>query len=155
MPLQYLWATLLPVCGLAAWLVLRRPIRMLFEDRDILRARALFRIRREGLEARFLTELSRRDPVERLRWEEARWANEVVWARDRQSRRLLALIGVRFEAEPVEGFAPEPARHATALFEYHRGAWRTDGRHIDELGPDEAFRRHREFEPVAPPGRRH
>jgi hypothetical protein len=94
------------------------------------------------------------DPVERLRWEDAQWSDEIVWARDRQSRQLLALIGVRFEAEPVDGFAPEPARYATAVFSYHKGRWRTDGRHIDEIGPDEAFRRHREFEPVAPPYRR-
>lgn len=154
MPLPYLWALLLPLCAIAAWLVLRRPMRLLFEDRDVLRARAQFRIRREGLEAKFLSVLAGRDPLERLRWEDAQWSDEIVWARDRQSRQLLALIGVRFEADPGDGFAPEPARYATAVFCYHRGGWRTDGRHIDEVGPAEAFRRHREFEPVAPPYRR-
>lgn len=154
MPLPYLWALLLPLCVLAAWLVLRQPVRLLFEDRDAHRARAQFRLRREGLEAKFLAELAGRDPVERLRWEDAQWSNEVVWARDRQSRRLLALIGVRFEPELVDGFAPEPARYATAVFSFEQGRWRTDGLPIDEIGPDEAFRRHREFEPVAPPYRR-
>ncbi len=109
-------------------------------------------MQRESLEARFLTCLGRVDPIERLRWDEAHWHDEVVWARDRQSRRLLALIGVHFD-DDAGGYVSAPPRHATALFEFRRGRWQTDGRHIDEIRPSEAFLRHREFEPVVLPPR--
>jgi hypothetical protein len=150
---QIIWAGLVPLCVLAGWLVVRRPVRWIVEDRDLGRARALFRLQREGLEARFLASIARLDPIERLRWEEARWHDDVVWARDRQSRRLLALVGVHFDADPIRSFPDEPPRHATALFEFRKGRWNADGRHIDELRPDEAFLRHREFEPIVPPPR--
>jgi hypothetical protein len=150
---QMIWAGLVPVCVLAAWLVVRRPVRWIVEDRDFARARDLFRLQREGLEAKFLGSLARLDPIERLRWEDAHWHDDVVWARDRQSRRLLALVGVHFDVDPLSGFPDEPPHQATALFEFRKGRWSADGRHIDEIRPDEAFLRHREFEPVVLPPR--
>lgn len=151
MATSLIWAGLLPLCAFAAWMILRRPVRWVIEDRDIQRARVLFHQQREWLEARYLSVLARLNPLEHLRWEEATWENEVVWARDRQSRRLLALIGVRFPADPLSSFPDEPPRHATALFEFRKGRWQTDGRHFDEIRPDEAFLRHREFEPIVVP----
>jgi hypothetical protein len=148
---QIVWAGLVPLCVLAAWLVVRRPVRSIVEDRDFSKARDLFRLQREGLEARFLASLGRLDPIERLRGEDAHWHDDVVWARDRQSRRLLALVGVHFDADPITSFPDEPPRQATALFEFRKGRWNADGRHIDEIRPDEAFLRHREFEPIVPP----
>ena len=112
-------------------------------------ARELFRQQREWLEARFLTALGRRStPIERLRWEDAHWHDEVLWARDRQTRRLLALIGVHFDADPFDD-SPEPRpRHATALFEFRKGRWIAEGKRLDEIRPDEAVLRHQRFEPV-------
>ncbi len=148
-----LWALLIPLCLVAAWAILRRGIRILAEDRDLSKARSSFHLQREWLEVRFLDSLARTDPIERLRWDDAHWHDEVVWARDRQSRRLLALIGVHFDADPflVAEFSDVPPHHATALFEYRRGSWLTEGKHFDEIRPDEAFLRHREFEPVVEP----
>ena len=48
-------------------------------------------------------------PSSGSRWEEAHWHDEVLWARDRQTRRLLALIGVHFEPDPFDDLA-EPRR---------------------------------------------
>lgn len=148
-----LWAMLIPVCMAAAWVIVRRGVRILAEDRDLSKARAAFHLQREWLEVRFLNELARTDPVERPRWDDARWHDEVVWARDRQTRRLLALIGVHFDADPflAAEFSDVPPHHATALFEYRRGGWLTKGKHFDEIRPAEAFLRHREFEPVVEP----
>jgi hypothetical protein len=155
MPPSFLWAGLLPVCGLAAWLVLRRPIRTVLESRDVGFAREQFRRQREYLEARFLSAMARHDPVERLRWEDAVWLDEVIWARDRQSRRLLALIGVRFENEGYSDDPDEePARNATALFVFKDGRWHADGHHLDALQPIEAVMRHRHLEPIVVPQRR-
>jgi hypothetical protein len=131
-----------------AWLVARGPVRHLVEGLRFDRARAEFRQQREWLEARFLGALARVDPPEAARWDDARWQDEVRWARDRRSRRLLALIGVEFDPSPFDENAP---RHATALFEYRKGRWFADGQHVDMLRPDEALLRHRRYEPVTPP----
>src|SRR5436309_476390 len=92
-----IWGGVLPACAVAGWLVLRRPLRLFLEDLHVDRARTHFRSQREWLEARFLSALARTDPIERVRWEDAHWHDEILWARDRQTRSFLALIGVHFE----------------------------------------------------------
>lgn len=149
------WAGILSVCGLVAvWLILRRPLRQVLEDVHIDHARELFHQQREWLEARFITALSRMDAHEGQRWESAQWDDEVLWARDRQTRHLLALVCVHFEAVPFDLLAMP--RHATALFEYRQGRWHVEGKRLDEIRPDEAVGRNQRFEAVAitPPPRR-
>jgi hypothetical protein len=133
--------------ALAAWLVIRGPVRRALDAMRFDRARVQFRQQREWLEARFLGSLARVDPPEAARWDDAHWQNEVRWARDRRTHRLLALIGVEFDAAP---FDDPSARHATALFEYRKGRWLADGQRLDSLRPDEALRTRR-YEPVTPP----
>jgi hypothetical protein len=146
-----------PACLVAAWLILRRPVRRLTEDLHAERARASFRQQREWLEARFLGALDKIDPIERLRWEDAHWHDEVLWARDRQTRILLALIGVHFDdptASSYEDFGDVKPRHSTALFEFRKGRWLAEGKRLDEVRPDEAVLRGHRFEPVVPHPRR-
>jgi hypothetical protein len=150
----WIWSGVLAACVVAAWLILRRPVRHVLEDLNIDGARDQFRRRREWLEAQFLGALAKADPIERLRWEEAHWHDEIVWARDRQTRRLLALVAVHFEAESIPEIPGYPPRHATALFEYRKGHWHADGKRLDEIRPDEAFLRLQRFEPVVLPQRR-
>ncbi|HEV3163889.1 MAG TPA: hypothetical protein VGZ22_07635 [Isosphaeraceae bacterium] len=145
-----IWGGILPVCMLALWLLGRRPVRQVVEDIHFDQARILFRQQREWLEARFLSALARNDPLEGLRWEEAHWHDEIVWARERPSRRLLALVGVHFDADPIYDQPEHPPRHATALFEYHKGRWIAEGKRLDQTQPDEAFLRHHRLEPVVP-----
>src|SRR5262245_21854381 len=95
-------AGILTVGVLVMSIILRRPIRQMVEDIHIDRARAMFHQQREWLEARFITILTRIDAVEGQRWESAHWHDEVLWARDRQTRRLLALVCVHFDPEPFE-----------------------------------------------------
>ncbi len=147
---SWVWAGLLPVCGLSGWLVIRQPVRSLMEARDTLRARGQFRHQREHLEADFLNRLRRLDPIEAARWDDARWGDEVLWARDRRSRTLLALVGVELD-DPQGILTPHGA---TAVFEYRAKRWRAEGRHLGDVEPYEAFYRLREFEPVVVPQRR-
>ncbi len=98
--------------------------------------------------------LAKVDPPERLRWEDAHWHDEILWARDRHTRRLLALIGVHFDSDPFDDPADSCPRHATALFEFRKGRWAAEGKRLDEIRPDEAVRRNQRFEPVVTHPRR-
>jgi hypothetical protein len=147
-------AGILSVCSLVAWFVLRRPLQMV-EDVRVDHARTLFHQQREWLEARFISALNRANPSEGQRWESAQWDDEIVWARDRQTRHLLALVCVRFELGPFDLLTAQ--RHATALFEFRKGHWCVDGKRLDEVRPDEAVGRNQPFEALvvtAPNSRR-
>jgi len=139
-------AGILSGCMFVAWMVLRRPLRQIIEDVHVDHARALFHQRREWLEARFISALSRADPVEGQKWDAAHWHDEVLWARDRQSRHLLALVCVHFEPGPFD--LSQEKRHATALFEFRKGQWFVDGKRLDEMRPDQAVGRNLRFEAV-------
>lgn len=148
------WASVLPACLVAFWMLLRRPVRQLTEELHVDHARELFRQRREWLEARFVRTLTKVDSAEGQRWDDAHWHNGVLWARDRQTRRLLALIEVHFDPPPFELESDGEPRHATALFEFRKGQWHAEGKRLNEISPDEAVLRNRRFEPVAPHYRR-
>jgi hypothetical protein len=143
-----IWGGVLLTCLVSAWLILRGPLRQLSEEVHAERARELFRQRREWLEADFLGAMGKIDPAERLRWEDARWHDEILWARDRQTRRLLALIGVHFGSGLFDDLPDPSTRHATALFEFRKGRWHAEGKRLDEIRPDEVVRRNQRFEPV-------
>ena len=88
-----------------------------------------------------MTALNRIDPVEGARWEEVRWHDEVLWARDRQTRNFLALVCVHFDGSPFDPLAS--GRLATAVFEYRKRKWTATGKRLDEIRPDEAVGRNR------------
>ena len=85
-------------------------------------------------------------PAEGQRWEAAQWHDEVLWARDRQTRYLLALVCVHFDPGPFDEFPGR--RHATAVFEFRKGHWCVEGKSLDEMRPDEAVGRNQRFEAV-------
>ena len=149
-----IWGAVVPICAVAGWCILRRPIRQFAEEMHVDHARALFRQQREWLEARFLTALSKIEPLERLRWEDAQWQDEVLWARDRKSRSFLALIGVHLDDHSREGSRRRSPHYSTAVFEYRKGRWFADGKRIEQVRPDETVLRHHGFEPVVTQPRR-
>jgi hypothetical protein len=137
---------ILIACAVVAWIVLRGPCRQIIEDVHVDHARALFHQQREWLEARFISALGAIDPGEGQRWEAAQWHDEVLWARDRQTRHLLALVCVHFDPGPFDELMGR--RHATALFEFRKGHWCVEGKNLDEMRPDEAVGRNQRFEEV-------
>jgi hypothetical protein len=140
---------ILSVCFLITWLIVRQPVRKIVDDVRVESARALFHQRREWLEARFITALSQSEPVEAERWEDAQWQDEVLWARDRQTHHVLALVCVEFEVEPFD-LSPM-ARHATVIFEFRAGHWCADGKRMDEVRPFEAVGRNPRLEAIVVP----
>jgi hypothetical protein len=106
----------------------------------------LFHRNRERLEAQFVSNVERLDPAEAERWEAARWADDVLWARDRQTHHLLALTFVEFEPEPFE--LSFDHTYCTAIFEFNKRRWCAQGKHLDEVRPEEAIDLFRRFETV-------
>jgi hypothetical protein len=149
-----IWGAILPACLLGLLMVLGRWVTpRASASHSFDHAREQFRYEREWLEARFLTAMADVDPVLRLRWEHAHWQDDVVWARDRLSGCLLALVGVRFDINPFDDETDLTAapRRTTVVFHYRRGRWQTDAACLEATEPHEALLRDRRFEPVSSP----
>lgn len=109
-------------------------------------ARRGFQLRREWLEAHFLTLASSSGRPRGLTWADCEFANPVCFARDRATGNLRALVGVTIQFEAIEGGGMEDVeavgnlRAATAVFQFEGDRWETDGRAIFNLNPDETIR---------------
>ncbi len=112
---------------------------------SVQRARALFLMQREHLEADFLRAAAATRKPRGLRWKNCEWDREVALARNRQTGELTALVGVTVQFEAIEGSDMEglPAvgnlRNASGVFYFQRGRWRTGGRAVFNLNPAEAI----------------
>ncbi|HXG12713.1 MAG TPA: hypothetical protein VNK04_23345 [Gemmataceae bacterium] len=134
------------------------PWRARAEVRRLRRACKLFHLQREHLEAQFLPAAAATGKPRGLRWKDCEWESDVVFARDRQTGMLVALVGITVRFEAVEGNDMEdlPAvgnlRNASAVFYYQQGRWRTGGKVVFNLNPDEAVARFKnQYEPVDQP----
>jgi hypothetical protein len=80
-----------------------------------------------------------------LRWKDCQWNDLIEWIRDKKSAQLLVLVGVTISYEAIEGGDMEGVeavgnlRNATAVFFFDGNEWRTVGRAIFNLNPDEAL----------------
>lgn len=112
-------------------------------------AKRTFRQRREWLEARFVTVASQSGKPRGLLWRNCDFADDVTFARDRQSGALQALIAatIEFEAEIGGGMEDVEAvsrkRAATAVFEFDGEEWVTSGRVVFNLSPVETIQHFR------------
>jgi len=116
-------------------------------------AAARFQQQREHLEADFFHAAARSGKPRGLRWKECDWERESVFARDKKSGELTALVGVTIQFEAIEGSDMEglPAvgnlRHASGVFFFRGGRWRTAGKAVFNLDPRETlehFKQHYE-----------
>ena len=81
-----------------------------------------------------------------------------VLARDRKTGEIVGLLPVTIQFEAIEGSDMEglPAvgnlRNASAVFYYRHGAWRTAGKAVFNLNPDEAIEHFKDrYSPLALP----
>jgi hypothetical protein len=155
-----MWLWLIPVLVavglLAAWLVWR-PLRSFGQEVRVERARELFRLQRERLEAQFMKAAAASGKPRGLRWKDCQWENGVELVRDKQSGQIAALVGVTIQFEAVEGSDMEglPAvgnlRNASAVFFFQAGQWHTVGRAVFNMNPDEALAHFKnQYERVGP-----
>ena len=110
-------------------------------------ARQEFAACRADLEQRFFEAAVASGKPRGLRWKSCEFTPGVELAREKQTGRLAALVGVTIAFEAVEGGDMEdlPAvgnlRNASAVFFYHQGAWHTTGKVVFNLNPDEVVAR--------------
>ena len=130
------------------------------ESKRLKAARDLFHLRREWLEAYFVTLASSSGKPRGLAWTNVEFDDEVTMARDVRSGQLTAFVGVTISFEAIEGGGMEDVeavgnlRAATAVFRTDGDEWTTDGLALFNVNPDEAVERFRhEVERVLAPRR--
>ncbi len=142
------WLWLLPAALLllsVVLFVLWRPLRSLGKDIQVERARELFLLQRERLEAKFMTAAAATGKPRGLRWKDCSFEHDVELARERHTGQLVALVPVTIQFEAIEGSDMEglPAvgnlRNASAVFFFHRGQWLTVGKAVFNLNPTEVI----------------
>jgi hypothetical protein len=122
-----------------------RPLRSLGKEIQVERARELFVLQRERLEAKFVSAAAASGKPRGLRWKDCSFENELELARKRKTGELVALVPVTIQFEAVEGSDMEglPAvgnlRNASAVFFFHRGHWLTVGKAVFNLNPAEVI----------------
>ena len=153
----WLWLTLGVIVALAVVVAFGwRPLRRLGGAIQVERARELFFLERERIESGFIAAAAATGKPRGLRWKDCSFDDEVEFARDRQSRQLIALVAVTIQFEAVAGSDMEglPAvgnlRNASAVFFFDGGRWQTAGKAVFNLNPEEAIERFAaQYEPLA------
>jgi hypothetical protein len=134
----------LVVLGVVVVVLLWRPLRAFGREVQLERARELFKLQRERLEARFLSAAAATGKPRGLRWKDCQWDSEVAFVRERKTGQIAALLGVTIQFEAVEGGDMEGVaavgnlRNASAVFFFHRGQWQTVGKAVFNMNPHEA-----------------
>jgi hypothetical protein len=154
------WQGLVIVAGAAGFLLAAavaciRPLRRLYREVEIEKARELFALQRERLEAKFVDLAAATGKPKGLAWENCDFHSLVCFARDRSSGQLSAFVEVTISFSAIEGGGMEQVeavsdkRRATAVFHYQHGQWGTSGRALFNMTPKEAIRHFQaQYEPV-------
>ena len=144
--MDYWWIVPIVVVLAAAGYFGWRRMRAFGKEVAAERARELFKLQRERLEAQFLTAAAATGKPRGLRWKDCQWDDTVEFVRERQTRQIHALLGVTIAFEAIVGSDMEnlPAvgnlRNASAVFVFAAGKWTTNGKAVFNLNPDEAVK---------------
>jgi hypothetical protein len=128
------------LAGVATALALK-PIRMARHLERVSKAQRDFHRQREPLEAKFFDLAAISGKPRGLRWVDIEFDDDVIYARERRTRRLKALVAIEVRFEAVEGGGMEEVeavsrvRAATAEFIHDGDRWMTQGRVYFNLAP--------------------
>ena len=123
-----------------------RPLRVARQAEKIARAQRDFHRQREPLEAKFIERAAASGKPRGLRWADVDFDDDVVYARDRRSSQLKALVAVEVQFEAVEGGGMEHVENvalskaATAEFLHDGTRWITEGHIYFNLAPTAAVK---------------
>ncbi len=132
--------------GMLGLLAVLRPVRLARQAERLARLQRDFRRQREQLEAKFIERAAASGKPRGLRWVDVLFDDAVVYARDRKTRGLKALVAVEVSFEAIEGGGMEEVeavstiRAATAEFLHDGTRWRTMGRVYFNLAPKAAVK---------------
>jgi hypothetical protein len=121
--------------------VATRPLRTARAAERLARAQRDFHRQRELLEARFIERAAASGKPRGLRWTDVDFDDDVIYARDRRTHRLKALVAIEVSFEAIEGGGMEDVeavsnvRAATAEFLHDGTRWATEGRVFFNLAP--------------------
>lgn len=144
----WLWAAA-AVAGVAALVLLGWLVRRLREFGGAVRverAKEMFRLQRERLEAYFLKAAGDSGKPRGLIWKDCQFDDPVHFVRERRSGQIAALVGVTISFEAVPGGDMEGVaavgnlRQASAVFFFQAGQWNTVGKAVFNMNPEEAIR---------------
>ena len=140
------WLVALTAATIVLLGVLWRPPRIGSRETRFTRARRLFHLRREWLEARFIQLAGQRSQSTVVHWCDCEFDDEVTYVRNRTNGELSAFVEVAVVVDDTYGSREGPThrRVGTAIFRFDRDHWVTDGRAILNLNPSEAIRYYRE-----------
>ncbi|MFM9059928.1 MAG: hypothetical protein ACKOSQ_12540 [Planctomycetaceae bacterium] len=128
------------LAGVATAIALR-PMRIARQAELIARAQRDFHRQREPLEAKFIEKAAVRGKPRGLRWVDVDFDDDVVYARDRVTKQLKALVAIEVTFEAVAGGGMEDvpnvamAKAATAEFIHDGTRWMTEGKVYFNLAP--------------------
>jgi hypothetical protein len=123
------------------------PRRKTTPPAQVERAKKLFHLRREMLEAKFLKLASESGKPRGLHWCDCDFADHVILARERSGRGLKAFVSVTIQFEAIEGGGMEHnpnvanLRAATAVFHFDGQDWTTTGHAVFNLDPVQTVQR--------------
>jgi hypothetical protein len=128
------------VAGMAIAVALR-PLRQARAAERLAAAQRAFHRQREMLEAKFIERAAASGKPRGLHWADVAFDDDVIYVRDRRSRRLKALVAIEVSFEAIEGGGMEDVeavanvRAATAEFLHDGNRWGTEGRVYFNLAP--------------------
>ena len=129
-----------------AVIVAMRPLKAARQAERLARAQRDFHRQRERLEAKFIERAAASGKPRGLRWVDVDFDDDVLYARDRRTRLLKALVAIEVSFEAVEGGGMEEVeavsriRAATTEFLHDGDRWTTQGRVYFNLAPSAAVK---------------
>ncbi len=132
----------------AGWLWRRWRAAQLQAQRQL--ARLQFADERAELEAMFLKAAAATGKPRGLAWEKCQFGDEHVFAVDRVTGELFAMVGATISFTAIAGGDMEDVeavsnlRYATAVFVYRRGCWHSNGQAMFNLEPAQAVQHYEE-----------
>ncbi len=132
----------------AGWLWRRWRAAQLQAQRQL--ARLQFADERAELEAMFLKAAAATGKPRGLNWEKCQLGDEHVFAVDRVTGELFAMVGATISFTAIAGGDMEDVeavgnlRYATAVFVYRRGSWHSNGQSMFNLEPAQAVQHYEE-----------
>ena len=139
--LSFLVIVLGVATGLMLTVMVVRPLQAARRAERLARFQRDFRCQREQLEAKFIDQAAASGKPRGLKWSDVAFDDDVMYARDRKTGGLKALVAIEVCFEAIEGGGMEEVeavsnvRAATAEFLHDGENWSTQGRVFFNLGP--------------------